>query len=740
MGLEGSKKAEGYTVAIPFTKRAKIAFYISLALLLLGAVWLGRKGVASLQGKVVRGAEISLLSDKPLDAKEQLARTWRWALNAPTKRTFDELELKVLAIESPEKALVRYREYMESGEWSQERMNAYADLMLDTLSVAVKAQDWDYVATELANFETRFPERLNDSRVLALQAWQAIRKGSLKEGSALIQSALKINPYEVEALMLRSRFQVASASEIEKTQARATFKKIAAGSDVDSLEALLLLLVSKDMLLFPEDWEFALEALRSHPYESIHFSLQNADLLRQLTAVLVYKDVDLCIKYLDRLTAKPEAVAGDWVRLAYALQLNDAVERSAEVIAKVDSMGANPDLVLWLKGRQAYLLQDWETALNVLSEGSRGKMPQPFFESLVGFITDDDEEIPAGIRLQAARVLRGWTTADFDHWLLIRRELWARDEAARESILQECQEKAAAGNSIRMARFLLTLNEPAAALALIDEFSSERETDETFGLRFDALLKLDRFDEVAGLIEASEKVNAFVIELAKLQLAFEVRDDVAMERAWTASSEFSAAEGLAGDGYLRMARLAVAYNQPLLAEHAFDRQFSKDVDKRGGTLELWTQYFNIALNHAQTEKALKIAYFAVEEFPGSEEMRFQVAYLNLLLQRGVLTAKDSLKALIEKRPGKVAYQYGLALALLRTELGLEASLTIADFDAREDGTLSTLELIVEFACLVEQSRWEEATAMRKEIDLNAMLPEEAAFVLKYEKRMRGGIR
>ncbi|MCH6257588.1 hypothetical protein MLD52_13590 [Puniceicoccaceae bacterium K14] len=734
MGLEDSKKREGYSAAIPFTKRAKIALGVSAILLLLGAFWLGRKGLSSLEGRIVRGAEISLLSDDPIEAKSQLERVWRWALKGSIKRKFDVLTLQLEAVESPSQGLRKYREYLESTDWKKNDLEQYTTLLLRAMSVAVKAQDWDYVRESVVEIEERFPKRLLDARLIALKAWVALQGNQSKEGYALIQSSLDINPFDKEALMLRSRFQANSASEVEKNQARFTLKKIAAESGVESLEALLLLIVGKDLLLYPEDWDFALRKLNSHPFESIHFSLQNTGLLRQLAAILVHHDLDLCIKYLERLVGKSDAVAQDWVRLAYALQRNGEIEEASGMIAQAESMKANPDLLLWLKGRQAYLMKDWELALRLLTEGANGSIANSFYETMIDFLNNESGGVPQEIRSKAASRLRRWTEAGLEEWILVRQRLWSWDESTHRSIIDECIEKAKVGNPIRIARFLLSMEEPSSALTIVDNRNIDDQL--SYGVRFIAFLQLEQFEEARMLIESAEKIEDFTLELSKLQLAFEMNDDFAMERAWTACLTFSEAEGISGDGYLRMAKLAIEYDQALLAEAVFSRQFLKDEDKRGGTSTLWMEYLRIALKHGQTEKALKVAYFIDEGFPGNDEVTFKIAYLNLLLQRGILTAKDSIRELLANDPEHAPYNHGMAMALLRTELGGEAAEWIESLDTEVDSEYVTLMRIVEYAVLVETMKLDDAVAYRKKIDLDALLPEEAAFVLKYEKRLR----
>lgn len=740
MGLQQSQKKggyEGYSTAIPFTKRAKRTLVIASICLLIGGVWIGRKGLAWMETKTVRGAEISLLNDRPLEALDQLDRTWRWALRG-TKSKYDELSLTLSSIVSPKDALAGYKEYLDRGskKWNEENVRRYQDLLLDSLNIAVKAQDWDYLKDTIKTFETYFPEMSNDSRLYAFQAWQKIHENEYGVAMELIKKSLDANPFETEALMLRSRFQANSASEIEKNQARTTLKKVARGSDVASLEATLLLLAGQDLLLYPGDWEFALKKLRFHPYESIHFSLQEPDFLRSLAAGLIYRDSELSEKYLGRLTATDAANAQDWVRYAYATQLNGKVEEAGALIAHVETLNANADLVLWLKGRQAYLEADWERSLELLVSGSKGALAQPFYEALMAFLDESDNDtISQGVRLQAAKALQNWTAANLDQWLLIRQKLWAWDATSHAAIIAECQAKASLKDAVLIAQFLLSVDESEAALALLDDKAVDPA--EAFTVRLSALLDLKRYEDAKVLIAGIKRVDAFTIALAELQLVFETNEKIEMGKAWGDCWSFAEDEGLAGDGFIRMAQLAVKYDQTLLAEKAFARQFSKDPDKRGGNREVWVAYFQIALQNAETEKALKVAYFANDTFPEDPEVSFQIAYLNLLLQRGVLNAKDSLNSLIDSDPENAKYNYGMALALLRTEQSAKAADLIEGFDALADGNYSPLELIVEYACLVETKKMLEAVDFRGKLDLDALLPEEAAFVLKYEKRMKG---
>jgi hypothetical protein len=353
--------------------------------------------------------------------------------------------------------------------------------------------------------------------------------------------------------------------------------------------------------------------------------------------------------------------------------------------------------------------------------------------------------IDASHRVEAAELFRGrnavpWVEAISANPLAgagLRVRAWdLRMGCAPEDVRNIVREvharfhNAASAERLEAARWLNQHGEHALALHLSEP--SKLESEEWFMVYLDATAATGRWEEVRGLLTDSRSASllpAALRKLFQLRTKLEMRQPVDTAAAWrdiqldlrheTSAIQLYVAGYAQQTGFPQEA--AQIYRRLLDAGRAasdVQRQMS-----RPQRMMCHAALVNIESGARTTEELCALVAAFANEFPELDEVRNDLAYLELLMGQNVDAACDTAKALTLKRPEMLAYRSTLALGELRSQR-IDAAAKVYEGWSIDWSTAQDRFKAVHVAVLAASGNETAANKLRPSINPSQLRPEE----------------
>ncbi len=710
----------GYGEDVPLLPQGKRNLTIALIIIALGLTWLGYRFLIWHELRQLNAASVSWSSGDPDAAWKHLRSVGQWAVD---KEHYQKTTLTLLLERDPATALTYAQGMIAESDFAEYKDPNFPQRA--QLWAAIRSQNWETLSHTLSELEQRGALSEDSPQRLTAEAWLLLSQGESKAAWESLQQALKRNPYDTEARLLRSELQARSNNRADRNQALVSLREVVAKGDSDSVRASLLLLTS-GLLELEADWQSEIARLAENPYLETHYLFARDTALRATLAAIRGRDAELCYRFTRQLAAFSSIQSQELAEWCFYAQEVGELEEATQALQRyIESNDSHP-LEGWLQARQAWYQRDLDTALELSGKGLETAQSARFLPLLAAFAQEQDYDIAPTQQKAALTLLVDFPGLNELQWDFAARQLWALDPSQHDKLVEQAlnwsQRK-----PILASRFLLDQEQAKEALQALEPIGSPLP-NAAIELKFRALVELRKLEDARKLLDETPAITPFTQLSGKLMLALLSGESSKIETNWQIAWEFAQAQKNPA-ALAALGDLCFEYKAYSKAQQAY--RLSQDIDpslpisadslRRIATLEL---------DAKQTRTALDLIELALSRDPKSVELQRQWSYYSILLNTKVLEAKDILRALYERRKEDQAIATAMAFSYLRTGQKGRA-LALLELKATDE-TESESHKAIRYAALIANGRKEEAAQLREQINESKLLPEELALIDEFE--------
>ncbi|MBC2606276.1 hypothetical protein [Pelagicoccus albus] len=719
---EKSSQLSTYELSIKLHRSGWVNVGLLAGAILFSGSWLGWKYFARENQKQLTAASIAWNEENPEQAWSLLQKVNR---NSGNVESYDFQSALILGERNPERLL--------SEQGIEKTKTAHLSLKRQKLMLqaAIAAQDWLRLEAFISTLESdpSFPD--DDPDLLIGQAWLSLRQGEIQPTQQKILAALRANPSHSDAQLLRSQLQGSSADPMERNQARQTLKELSESHSPEALKAQIALITSPLRPRETDRLRSLLGELKRNPYFSSHYLLKKPAVLKTLLNANGELDSELGLDLAQRLERSGDADENELLMLAYYAQEQGELELAKTKLTNLQSEGEPSYQLRYLVARQALIEGDTGEAIAEALPGLESEGSGQFARLLLQIA--QNKTVSNEHRQDATAALIEQEELPFPLWLAAAGLAWEQGEQMRNSAIASGLEQASK-YPLEVARFLAAHEEAAKALEILEQSGELRKSPLGFGTELSCLVKLERYQEAKALLSTSEVyISSLTLASGRLLLAFATGSAEEVQNLWKKGIALAAEETNVSLSLGHLAKLAFDYQQPKLALEAF-RKSSQAGPLEGLPSQLLLSYLELERQQGNTERCLQLAKLCENQNPDNLAIRAWTAYFQVLLDQEILNAKDTLSRILQSNSSLPLAQDGLTLAFLKTGQPKRA-LALLPEELETDGQASS-RLAIWYATLEANQASEKAQAIRAEIDVQALLPEEKSLLESYAPSVR----
>ncbi|MDQ8188186.1 hypothetical protein [Pelagicoccus sp. SDUM812002] len=693
-------------------------FSILILATLTATGWVSWKVFLWQNHRKLEAAQIAWAEQKVEESRTFLREVNRQA----AKRTrYDDQQLKILSLTSPEAALAYIQSVREEGTVEPLYQDRLARIGLDA---AIASGDPTQIEQQLQIVENSGLVSEDDPDLNCARAWLALAESDTENLLKYIQTTLRQHPLHTGALMLRSQIQATSTDPMERIQALSTLRILGQAKEAYAVPANALLIGSELCPIGSEDFAAAKQRLQQSPYFDFHYRLKDPALLRSLIVRLGELDSALSLRLSEKLLLLPEANDMDRLKHCYFAQKTGATEDARDLLDSISPDGAQSDQFAWIRARQLAAEGRSKEAMAAGIEGLNTVVKREF----AGFLQDFTPSLDSKSKAQVQEQILQTPDLPLAAYLTAVETLWDEQLQPKQDIINYCLEKAST-DPLAIAGFFSRKGHPELVIQSLASKSEATASQMGFSLYFDALLRTQQWTEARDLINAANTLGPYDLAVAQLLLALSQDETEEIETTWQLAQERASLKDSPYPDLVKLADIAYRYERNEWAGQLY-RDLYRKRQLEAFRLNSLLSFYQIERKAGNTQVCLDLLHAALALAPNVNELKREAAYLGLLLGQDTLTAKDSLRKLVTQRDEDPATRYYLALALVKTGRSKQA-LELVGPNQPDTATDNASIQVIRYVVLNHNERYEESANLAETIDQTQLLPEEVVLLSQH---------